>query len=177
MKEPTLLSSQEVYAGKVFRIYREKFLTEKGETEVEVVKHRGAVAVLPILPDKRVVLERQFRYTLREFIYEVPAGTLEENERPEDCARRELLEETGLTAKKIIYLTRIVMSPGYVDETIHLFVAYVSDERQEARLERDEIISTEIYTMDQALEMIRNGKIVDAKTVSLLLLARFLGLV
>ncbi len=177
MKEPTLLSSQEIYAGKVFRVYREKFITEKGVTEVEVVRHRGAIAVLPILPDKRVVLERQFRYTLRDFIYEVPAGTLEENERPEDCARRELLEETGLTAEKMIYLTKIVMSPGYVDETIYLFVAYVSDKMQEANLEKDEIISTEIYTMDQALEMIKSGKIVDAKTVSLLLLARTLGLV
>ncbi len=175
MDKPKLVSSEMIYKGRVFTVYKEVFQTEKGETVIEVVRHRGAVAILPVLPDGSVVLERQYRYSIRDFIYEVPAGTLEEKENPESCAKRELTEETGYVAETLRYLTRILMSPGYVDEQIYLYVAKVKDEKSRTNLDRDEIIQTVIMKPEEAIEMIKNGKIIDSKTISLILLAKYLG--
>ncbi len=174
MEKPKVISSEIVYRGKVFSVYREKFATSKGIAEIEVVRHKGAVAVLPILNNGDIILEKQFRYSVNDFLYEVPAGTLEENEPPEVCAKRELLEETGYQADTLSYITYILMSPGYVDEKIYLYVARVS-KKTEAKLEKDEIIETETHSADEAIKMIKEGKIIDAKTISLILLAKSLG--
>jgi NTP pyrophosphohydrolases including oxidative damage repair enzymes len=175
MDMPKLLSSEMIYRGRVFTVYKEIFMTEKGETVIEVVRHRGAVAILPVLPDGRIVLEKQYRYSIRDFIYEVPAGTLEEKEKPESCAKRELTEETGFVAETLDYITKILMSPGYVDEQIYLFVARVKQSVSQTNLDRDEIIQTVIMKPEEAIEMIKNGKIIDSKTISLILLAKSLG--
>ncbi len=175
MNEPKILRSEIIYKGKVFTVYREMFETEKGNTTIEVVRHKGAVAVLPILPDGSIALEKQYRYSIKDFIYEVPAGTLEDNEDPENCARRELTEETGYVAENLTYLTKILMSPGYVDEQIYLYVANVKPEKGATNLDKDEIIQTIIVKPEDAFNMIKERKIIDSKTINLILLAKFLG--
>ncbi len=177
MDEPKLVSSEMIYKGRVFTVYKEVFQTEKGETVIEVVRHRGAVAVLPILPNGSIVLEKQYRYSIKDFIYEVPAGTLEEKEEPEGCAMRELTEETGYVAESLSYLTKILMSPGYVDEQIYLYVAKVKNEKSRTNPDKDEIIQTITMKPTKAIKLIKEGKIIDSKTISLILLAKFSGFI
>jgi len=147
-----------------------------GRTTLEMVRHPGASAVVPLLddpgePDPRVLLIRQFRHAADDFIWEVPAGRLDPGESPEACARRELAEETGMRARAVEPLTTIYTTPGFTDERIHLFLA-----RDLARgahgHEADEVI-TEIAWMPlpDVLAMIRRGEIVDGKTICALHLA------
>jgi ADP-ribose pyrophosphatase len=149
--------------------------------ELEMIRHPGASAVVPILgdkpsPDPEIVLIRQYRYAAEDFLYEVPAGRLNHNELPEDCARRELREETGYSADRLERLTTIFTTPGFTDERIHLFLATGLTEG-ESSVETDEILDLEVLRLSSIVEMIRAGRIADAKTlVALLLTARRLGL-
>jgi ADP-ribose pyrophosphatase len=140
-----------------------------------MVRHPGASAVVPISGDESssdpdVVLIRQYRYASEGFLYEIPAGRLNRGEFPEDCARRELREETGYAAGHLERLTTIYTTPGFTDERIHLFVATTLTEG-ESSVDTDEILGLEIMRLSSALDMIRGGQIMDAKTIVALLLA------
>ncbi len=144
-----------------------------------MVRHSGASAIVPVLEaegkDPVVLLIRQYRYAAEGFLYEIPAGRLDEGETPEECARRELKEETGYSASDLKLLTTIFTTPGFTDERIHLFVASGLIAGTSA-LESDEILEISPTPMSQALEMIRSGVIKDGKTiVGLLLAARAAG--
>lgn len=178
---PGCLDREEVYSGRIVRLSLDSVRFPGGsEGRLEMIRHPGAAAVLPLLdppdhPDPRILLVRQYRYAAGGYLYEVPAGMPEdENEGWDTCARRELAEETGFQAGTLRYLTRIFTTPGFTDEVIHLFVA--SDLREgQADRDADEFLSVGAIPLSQAVEGVARGLIVDAKSVSSLLFAdRFL---
>ncbi len=175
-KIPQLIERDEVYKARTFKLFREIYLGENGNVVIEAIRHRGAVAILPILPDNRIILERQFRYTISKWIIEAPAGTLEEGESDEKCALRELTEETGYRAKKLMKIGSIVMTPGYDDEMIRLFVAYVDNKAESTNLDNDELININLFSTKQIIEMIKKGEIFDAKTIALFYMSKELGI-
>jgi ADP-ribose pyrophosphatase len=131
----------------------------------EIVEHRGATAIVPVLGDGRVVLVRQYRYAAATELLEIPAGTLEPHEAPEDCARRELEEETGYKCLEMKKMLEVFLAPGYSTERIHIYLAKGLSETK-TRMEDDERINVEKVPISTALEMVKSGKIQDAKTIS-----------
>ena len=148
--------------------------------ELEMIRHSGAAAVLPLLDsgaaDPRVVLVRQYRYAAGGWLYEVPAGRPHHaGESWEACARRELLEEAGLIAGELRLLTSIWTTPGFTDERIHLFLATNLSEGQTS-YDADEFIERAVMPLSEALQRVGTGEIGDAKTIcTLLFAARFAG--
>ncbi len=166
--------SERVYDGRVVKLDLDTVEAPDGsELRLEMVRHPGAAAVVPLLsepgsPDPAVLMIKQYRYAAGGTIWEIPAGVLEPNESPADCARRELLEEVGATAREITHLTTIFTTPGFTDEKIHLFMAtglQVTDTNHEP----DEFIEVAPLAISRALEMIRDGEIIDAKSIAGLL--------
>jgi ADP-ribose pyrophosphatase len=129
------------------------------------VEHIGACAIIPLISKDKVVLINQFRIALEKYIWEIPAGTLEKNEKPEICAKRELIEEIGYKAGKIKKLGEIYPAVGYSDEVLHIFKA-TNLKKTKTRREKDEIIEPKVFTKVQIRQMVRNGKIKDSKTIS-----------
>ncbi len=172
----TRISTREVYAGRLLKIDIETIRNPAGQTvELEVVRHPGAAAIVPVTsdplgPDPHVLLLRQYRYAAQGVIWEIPAGVLEPGEAPEDCARRELREETGATAAELRPLTTIYTTPGFTDERIHLFLA-TGLKVENQNLESDELIEVVSRPISVALEMIKDGEIIDGKSIVGLLYA------
>ncbi|MEM0146285.1 MAG: NUDIX hydrolase [Conexivisphaerales archaeon] len=175
-KTPKLIEKKEIYKAKTFKLFKEIYRGENGDVTIETVRHRGAVAILPFLSDGRIILERQYRYTIAKWIIEAPAGTLEQGENDEACASRELTEETGYRAKKLIKVGSIVMTPGYDDEMIRLFVAFVNDKPESTNLDKDELINIVIFNTQQIIDMIKKGDIFDAKTIALFFMSKEFGI-
>jgi ADP-ribose pyrophosphatase len=121
--------------------------------------------MVPVLEDGRVVLVRQYRYAAATELLEIPAGTLEPDEAPDECARRELEEETGYKCEELKKMLEIFLAPGYSTEKIHIYLARGLSETK-TRMEEDERINIERVPISTALEMVRSGKIQDAKTIS-----------
>ena len=170
------VSSQRIYSGRVLDldIDQVRFPDESTGT-LELIRHSGAAAVVPFLdppadPDPRILLLRQFRYAADAFLYEIPAGRLEEGEPPMDCARRELREEAGCDAQSLVSLGGFFTTPGFIDEFIYLFAA-TGLTRGAARPEPDEFIHPVSHTLRRALGMIDRGEIVDGKTIVALFMA------
>jgi ADP-ribose pyrophosphatase len=134
------------------------------ETTREIVEHRGAVAIVPLLDNGEVVLVRQYRYAIGSDLLEIPAGTLETGEKPESCAKRELEEETGYRCGELKKILECVVAPGYSTERIHFYLARGLT-RAEMKTEEDELIKIESMPLRSALEKVRRGEIGDAKTV------------
>jgi ADP-ribose pyrophosphatase len=174
--EPGQVATRRVHAGKIVQLDIDTVRFPDGSTgELEIFRHPGASAVVPFLSDPQgedpqLLLIRQYRYAAGGWLYEVPAGRLDEGEDPADCARRELQEETGCTATGVERLTTIFTTPGFCDERIHLFLA-TGLTRGEHRRERDEFLEVETVALSRALTMIESGEIQDAKTVIALLYA------
>ncbi|MCU0666967.1 MAG: NUDIX hydrolase [Candidatus Omnitrophica bacterium] len=136
---------------------------------IPIIKHPGAALIVPFLGNGKVVMLRQYRPVIKKYLYELPAGTLEENETPLACARRELIEETGFSAGKLIKLGFIYPVPGYSTEKIFIYKAF-DLKRAKMRLENDEIIERNIVTRGKARSLLKSGKINDAKTICALAL-------
>jgi ADP-ribose pyrophosphatase len=166
-----LVEKQVVYDGKKVRLELHHLQNEEGErTRREVCVHPGAVVVLAMLEDGRVVLIKNRRYTIGgQYLVELPAGTLEKNEDPMNCAGRELLEETGYLAGRLKPLGNFFSSPGILTEKLYAFAAY-DLERQSAALEEGEEIEVMPVELDEAVAMIRDGRIHDGKTIATLLM-------
>ena len=159
-----------LYNGKVLNVVLEKVTLPNGAIkDREIVRHPGAAAMVPLLNDGKVVLIRQYRHAVGEFLWEIPAGTLEPDEEPIECARRELVEETGYEASSFDKLAEILPAPGYTDEHIHIFLS-TGLKLTGQKLEDDEILEHRPTPFDTALEMITKGEIQDAKTIAGLLL-------
>ncbi|MFQ5968979.1 MAG: NUDIX hydrolase [Nitrososphaerales archaeon] len=159
-----MIGSKEVYKGKVICV-RVDTISIKGKPAIrEFVEHNGSAAILPLIGDS-IIMEKQYRHAISKELFEIPAGTLEKGERPEDCAVRELIEETGYRAANLRPLAKCYMSPGYCNEIIHIFVA--TDLRKEGRrgMDEDEQISIVNVRVKDAIKMILNGEIEDAKTI------------
>jgi ADP-ribose pyrophosphatase len=142
--------------------------------ELEVIRHPGAAAVVPIDADGNVLLIRQYRYAAGGFVLEVPAGKLDGDEAPEACARREIVEETGYRARELKPMGWIWTTPGFTDEKIWLFLARGLEPAEQA-LEHDEVLTVERMPLDDAVAAAAGGEIQDGKSVVALLRApRFL---
>jgi ADP-ribose pyrophosphatase len=166
-----LVEKQVIYSGKKVKLELHHLENDETETRYirEVVVHPGAVVVMGILPDEQIILIRTRRYAVGQNLVELPAGTLEKNEDPINCAGRELLEETGYLAGRLRPIGNFYTSPGILSEKMYAFVAY-DLEKQEQALEEGEEIELQFATLDDAIEMIRRGEIHDGKTVAALLL-------
>jgi ADP-ribose pyrophosphatase len=161
-----------LHKGRKFDFEILEYPGKSGKTVVrEVVRHPGAVLILPIMDDGRVVLIQNYRAALDRSIYELPAGTLEPPEPPEACARRELIEETGFEAATVSVLGRFYTSPGLSDEQMWAYVA-VGLTHVGQRLEDGEEATVWPVTADQAMRMIDSGELSDAKSMLALLMAR-----
>jgi ADP-ribose pyrophosphatase len=163
-------------AGFRVEVSRERVTLPNGrELWLDIVHHPGAAAVVPITDDGEVVLIRQYRHAVGGTILEVPAGKLDRGEAPELCAARELAEEAGYRAGRLVALGRIWTTPGFTDEVIHLFAAF-DLARVESRPEDDEVIEVMRIPLDDALELIWSGELRDAKSaLALLHAARHVG--
>lgn len=175
--EETIVASEQLYDGRVVHLYvHEVRLPDGTLSKREVVKHPGAVAIIAVDETQHVLLVRQFRLPAGKILWEIPAGTLEPDEDPVDCAVRELQEETGFKPGRLEALGGFYVAPGYTTEFIYLFLA---SDLQESQLDgdSDEFIEAQRVTFVEALAMIERGDIVDGKTVNgLLRVARRLGL-
>lgn len=131
----------------------------------EIVKHPGAVAVIAITEDKKIILVEQYRKALERSIIEIPAGKIEPNEDPELTALRELEEETGYTTKKLQYIQSFATSPGFADEIIHLYLAEnIVKVEEKADLDEDEFVELMYVSLEEMESMITTKQIYDAKT-------------
>lgn len=165
------LESKQVFDGNLLKVYRDHVELPNGKNATrEFIRHPGAVAVVPITPEGKIVLVRQYRYPIGATMLEVPAGKLDKGEAPDDCARRELEEETGYVAKNLRLLTSMYTTPGFTDEIIHL---YIADELTLAKQcpDEDEFLDVEMYTKEEVKKMLADGIINDGKSMLALLLS------
>jgi ADP-ribose pyrophosphatase len=159
------ISTQTIYEGRMIRLQLDQVLLPDGSTsQREIVKHPGAVAILAVTDEQKLVLVRQFRKPIEKTILEIPAGKLEKGEEPHLCARRELEEETGYKAKEIRHLYSFYTSPGFADECMHLYVAKGLEKGQN-RLDQDEFVELVELSKEECLARIQSGEICDAKTI------------
>lgn len=164
------MARETVYIGRKIRVEVDTFTAPDGSTvRRDVIRHPGAVVILPVLDAAHVVLLRNERFVVNETLWEVPAGTLEPGEPIEECARRELIEETGYRAAKWRNLGFLYASPGVFDEKLHLFVAEELTPGP-ASPEPGEHLEPVTVRLDEAIRMCLSGEITDAKTITSLLL-------
>ena len=165
------LKSQKVFTGNLLTVYCDQVELPNGkEASREFIRHPGAIAVVPVTNDGKIVLVRQYRYPVGKNMLEVPAGKLDKGEQPDQCVLRELEEETGYVTKNIRKLSSIYTTPGFTDEVIHL---YIAEELTLAKQcpDEDEFLDVEVYTKEEIRAMIEDGTINDAKSMLALLLA------
>ena len=157
--------SRNIFVGKVVTLNIDTVTLPNGVTiDLEIVRHPGAAAVVPLRENGTVMLIKQFRHAVGGFIYEIPAGKLDPGEDPVHCAARELEEEIGYVAGRLERLTSIFTAPGFTDEVIHIYKATnMTPGRQQ--LDRDEVLEVLEISLEEAVKMVNAGTIRDAKTI------------
>ena len=164
-----VLSSREVFRGPVFRVTTDTVLEPGGvKARRDIVKHPGSVVILAVDEQRsraRVLLERQYRHAAKDYLWELPAGRIDEGESELAAAKRELLEESGYTASKWQRILRYYASPGFMDETMAVYLAR-GLRRGKAQPEDDEVIQKRLFLLTDALRMIDSGRIQDGKTIA-----------
>jgi len=165
MSSIKILSQNLIFKGRVVELRQDRYLDPSGrEFSREVVVHNGAVCIVPRITPDEVILLRQYRYAVGRELIEIPAGTLHEGEDPAACALRELEEETGYRAGKVVEHARFWTTPGFTNELMYLYEA--SDlVKTKTNLDEDEIIESHIVRNTEALRMIEDGRIQDAKSI------------
>jgi ADP-ribose pyrophosphatase len=171
-----VLSSKVIYKGAIFGIRRDEVIEPSGvRTTREVITHPGSVVVLPVLADKRIVMIRQYRHAAKQYLWELVAGRIDEGEAPRKAAARELMEETGYRAKRFKVFLDVFPTPGFLEERMYILLAEGLSEGQ-AQPEDDEKIVAKAFTRKELEQMLRRGKLRDAKSVAgLLYYFRFLS--
>jgi len=167
---PKILDSQKIFDGRVFKVTVDTVREGELTYQREVVHHHGSAVILPVHDDGTVVLVRQYRHPAVRYLLEVPAGTLNDGERPEMGAARELEEELGLIAGRMEKLSEFFVSPGFLEEKMWVYLATELAEGKQ-RLDEDELLDIVRLPISDALEMISSGEIQDAKTIISLMLA------
>ncbi len=178
--DEALISSRMIHDGRIVKLSLDTVRFPDGSTgELEVIRHQGAAAILPILgsgdeEDPEILLIYQYRYPTGGYLYEVPAGIGDrEGESWEECAARELEEETGYRAGRLEFLTRFFTTPGFTDEVLHLYRATELGDGSVHR-DSDEFLEVQVHRLSRALEMVRSGDIRDGKTIVALLFTALL---
>ncbi len=172
-----VVESRKIYKGHIIELVKDRFVLDCAPGKLvtrELVRHPGAVVVIPFVDAKNILLLKQFRYAAKGDMWEVVAGTLEKNEPTLPCAKRELEEETGFKARKFKLLTRFLPAPGISDELMTLYIAeglYAGTKN----LDHDEWIEHQVVSLARARRMIRSGAICDAKTILAILWVSYFG--
>jgi ADP-ribose pyrophosphatase len=171
-----ILRSKMIYQGRVFGVRRDEIIEPTGvRVTREVITHPGSVVVLPVLPDRRIVLIRQYRHATRQFLWELVAGRMERGENPRRAAGRELIEETGYRSKRFRVFLDVFPTPGFLEERMYILLAEGLT-LGEAEPEEDEKITVKSFTRKELEKMIRTGTLRDAKSIAgLLYYFRFLA--
>jgi ADP-ribose pyrophosphatase len=168
---PEILSSTEIYQGRIFHVRVDDVRNGEDRYKREVVIHRGSAVIVPVFEDKTIAMVRQYRHAAGEYLLEIPAGSLDKGETsPQACAHRELEEEIGVVAEQMEEIASFYVSPGFLTEKMHVYLATGLTETSQD-LEIDEILEVERHTFPEAFELIRTGGIVDAKTMLGLILS------
>ncbi|WAA13825.1 NUDIX hydrolase [Fervidibacillus halotolerans] len=164
--EEKTLKRETIFDGKIITLHVDEVELPNGKTSKrEIVKHPGAVAIIMITDEDKLVLVEQYRKPLERSLFEIPAGKMENGESPETTAKRELEEETGYTCEKLNPIASFYTSPGFSDELVHLFKAENILKVENPKTEEDEFLRLHEVTFEQALTLIDEQKIYDAKTV------------
>ena len=164
LKEKTI-KSKIVFKGNFLTLKNDKVLLPNGKTSTrEWIQHPGAVCCIPILPDGKIALIKQYRYSVKKEMIEIPAGKLDQNEIPEECARRELEEEIGYRASKLTFLANIHPAIGFTDEKMWLYLAEDLIKTKQS-LDADEFLVLFPTQLKEAVDMVWSGKITDVKTI------------
>ncbi|MER3431353.1 MAG: hypothetical protein C4324_09990 [Blastocatellia bacterium] len=171
MKTRKVLNSRTVFTGRIFDVRIDGIGEGEVEYEREIVLHRGSAVIVPLFDDKTIALVRQYRHAVGKEILELPAGTLEQGEEPLFGAIRELEEEIGVRAAEIVKLSEFYVSPGFLSEKMHLFLATgLTNVGQ--RLESDELLEIERFRLSELQSMVVSREIEDAKTIIGIFLAQ-----
>lgn len=177
MRKAKVLETAMVHRGRVFDFTRETVTLANGVTvDLEVIRHPGAAAIVPLTADEEVIILKQYRHAVGGPLWEIPAGTMDSADTsPLDCAKRELIEETGFSAATWDTLGELTPVPGYSDERIHLFLAR-DLEAATQNLDADEIVAVHPLPLAQVRRMVLEGEITDAKTIAgLFMIEKFLS--
>jgi ADP-ribose pyrophosphatase len=172
----SVVKSQMIYEGPVFGLRRDEVIEPSGlRTVREVITHPGSVVILPILPDKRILLIRQYRHATRQYMWELVAGRIDAGEQPKEAALREMIEETGYRVKKLRVFLDVFPTPGFLEERMYILLAEGLTAGQ-ATPEEDERIEAKAFTRKEVENMIQSNVIRDAKTIAgVLFYLRFLA--
>ncbi len=164
---PEVLSSEPVFEGKVFDIFRDRLrMPDHREVVVDVVRHARSVVLLPVPEPGSIILIRQYRYAIDRWLWELPAGSVDKGEEPDDAARRECHEEIGQLPETVVRLGALHPTPGYCDEEMIFFrLSSLSVPSHAAEPDEDEDIEPRTFLLAEAREMVRRGEITDMKTV------------
>lgn len=170
--EEKKISSERIYEGAILNLRKDTVTAPKGTAYREIVEHNGAVAIVPITDDGKLVMVKQFRYPTGKVILEIPAGKIDQGETdPLLTAERELKEETGYIAKNLHYLGKLNPSVAYTEEVIHLYAA-TGLTPGETSFDDDEALDILEYDFNEAYQMAAFGKLVDAKTIAAIFMAK-----
>lgn len=164
--EEKTIKTEKIFTGKVISLQVEDVELPNGKTSKrEIIKHPGAVAVLAVTEENKIVMVEQYRKALDKIIAEIPAGKLEEGEKPSVCAERELEEETGYGCTEMEWLISFYTSPGFADELVHLYIAKGLKKKENAASpDEDEFVNLLEVTLEEAISLLEEQKVYDAKT-------------
>ena len=167
MSDAETLASEQVFTGKVFSVDRDRVRMPNGRTVTfDVVRHSRSVVLVPVPEPGKVILIRQYRHPVNAFLWELPAGSVDEGESPEQAARRECHEEIGRVPSTIVRLSAMFPTPGYCDEEMVFFrLSGLESTDEKVELDEDEDIQAQVFDLAEARDMIRRGEIRDMKTL------------
>jgi ADP-ribose diphosphatase len=167
-----VIAREVVYQGHAFNVRRDKIrFPNQNVAQLDIIEHPGAVTILPIDADGRIIFVRQYRHAAGKELLELPAGTLDEGEAPETCALREIREETGFAAGKLVELGEFYLAPGYSTEYM---TVYLATDLHPSPLpgDADEFITLDKLPVEKAFQLAQDGELLDGKSLAALLLAR-----
>lgn len=163
--EEKTMKSDKIYEGKILNLRVDTVeMPDKKYSKREIIEHPGSVAVIALTSEDSMVLVKQYRKAIEDFLLEIPAGKLELNEEPRETAIRELREETGFESSKLTYISEFYTSPGYSNENIHLFLAE-DLKRCQTMIKSEEFLEIVELPVEKLIKMIKRGEILDGKTI------------
>ncbi len=166
------IRSKKIFKGKILNLYFDEVRLPNNKISTrEKVEHPGAVAIVPVTEKMEIILVKQYRYPVEKILIEIPAGKLDRDEPPLECAKRELHEEAGVVDGKVFKLATIYTSPGFSNEKMEIYIALEFKERKN-NPDQDEFLHIFKVKLESCIEMIEDGRITDAKTIIGILLAR-----